>query len=56
MPPKVEEVMKERDEEKSVMRAGIPKDWICPTNIPMTLDIKFSDMKAEMKEYALMIT
>ena len=48
MPPKVEEG-KERDEEKSVIRAGIPKDWICPTNIPMTLDIKFSDMKTEMK-------
>ena len=45
MPPKVEEPVRERDEEKSSIRAGIPKDWICPTNIPMTLDIRFCDMR-----------
>lgn len=42
-------------EEEKVTRAGIPKDWIC-SNIPLMLDIRYCDMKAEMKEYALLIT
>ena len=57
MKAKAEDNTKERgDEERSTFRAGIPKDWICPTNIPLTLDIKFCDMKAEMREYSLLIT
>jgi len=42
------------DEEKQT-RAGIPKDWV-PPNIPISTDIKFCDMKVDMKDYALQIT
>jgi hypothetical protein len=38
-----------------MQRAGIPKDWIC-SNIPLNLDIRYCDMKSDMKEYALLIT
>lgn len=42
------------DEEKQT-RARIPKDWV-PSNLQISTDIKFCDMKVDMKEYALLIT
>ena len=42
------------DDEKQT-RAGIPKDWV-PANIQISTDIKFCDMKVDMKDYALLIT
>lgn len=42
------------DDEK-VSRAGIPKDWQTP-NIQISTDIKFCDMKVDMREYTLLIT
>lgn len=42
------------DEEKPT-RAGIPKDWVS-TNLQISTDIKFCDMKVDMKEYAMLIT
>ena len=42
------------DDEKT-SRAGIPKDWIAP-NIQISTDIKFCDMKVDMKDYTFQIT
>lgn len=44
-----------KNEEEKTTRAGIPKDWVAP-NIQISTDIKFCDMKVDMREYALMIT
>ena len=37
------------------VRAGIPKDWVSP-NLQISVDIKFCDMRVEMKDYALALT
>ena len=47
------EEKQEAVEEK--VRAGIPKDWVSP-NLQISVDIKYCDMKVEMKEYALALT
>lgn len=44
-----------KGEEEKQVRAGIPKDWVS-SNLQISADIKFCDMKVEMKEYALLIT
>lgn len=46
---------KDKVEEQKQSRAGIPKDWIPPT-MQISTDIKFCDMKVDMKDYALQIT
>ena len=43
-------------EEEKQTRAGIPKDWVAAANIQISTDVKFCDMKVDMKEYALLIT
>jgi hypothetical protein len=42
-------------EDEKPTRAGIPKDWVSP-NLQISVDIKFCDMKVDMKDYALLIT
>ena len=36
-------------------RAGIPRDWVCPP-MQISTDIKFCDMKVDMREYTLQLT
>ena len=49
--------MKEKDkEEEKQSRTGIPKDWVLPSTMQISTDIKFCDMKVDMKEYTLLIT
>lgn len=43
------------DDEKP-SRAGIPKDWVPPSMQQISTDIKFCDMKVDMKDYTLQIT
>lgn len=49
-----EKEAKENQEEKAT-RAGIPKDWVSP-NMQISADVKFCDMRVDMKEYALLIS
>ena len=45
---------KQVDDEKPT-RAGIPKDWVSP-GMQISTDIKFCDMKVDMRQYTLQIT
>lgn len=48
MATKEKEGKEAKVEEEKLVRAGIPKDWV-PSNIQISTDIKFCDMKVDMK-------